>query len=376
MEQIQQKGEEVLSKLDNKDFNMYFFVLDTKGNPVAGVANIYEHVKVLNELGYKAHIMHENDEYHGVANWLGSEYADLPHVSATSNVNMSAEDFLFIPEIFSNIMHDTRELPCKKVVFSQSYHYILELLNIGTKWTDYSYNDVITTSNRQSEYIKKLFPAINTHVVPISIPSYFKPNDLPQKPIVSIVTREQTDAIKIVKSFYLQYPLYKWVTFKELRGLSRKDFARGLSESCLAVWVDDVAGFGTFPLEAMESNVPMIGKIPNMIPEWMQEDAKQEGENTVINIKNNGVWTTDFLNIPELIATYMKVWLEDKVPQDLLEGIENSKGQYTEESQKTEIQSTYETLFSNRKAEIQAMVDNQNPVNIEITNTKEETESK
>ena len=46
-EQINQ----ILSKIDNKDFSFYFFTLDTLGNPVAGVANIYEHVKVLNELG-------------------------------------------------------------------------------------------------------------------------------------------------------------------------------------------------------------------------------------------------------------------------------------------------------------------------------------
>ena len=44
----------LLNQLDNKDFAFYFFTLDTLGNPVAGVANIYEHVKTLNDLGYKA----------------------------------------------------------------------------------------------------------------------------------------------------------------------------------------------------------------------------------------------------------------------------------------------------------------------------------
>jgi hypothetical protein len=42
----------VINRLESKDFSLYFFTLDTKGNPVAGVANIYEHVKVLNNLGY------------------------------------------------------------------------------------------------------------------------------------------------------------------------------------------------------------------------------------------------------------------------------------------------------------------------------------
>ena len=41
-EQITQVNE-VLAKLESKDFNLYFFTLDTKGNPTAGIANIYEH---------------------------------------------------------------------------------------------------------------------------------------------------------------------------------------------------------------------------------------------------------------------------------------------------------------------------------------------
>ena len=46
-EQIKQLEEQikqataVLEKLENKDFNLYFFTLDTKGNPTAGIANIY-----------------------------------------------------------------------------------------------------------------------------------------------------------------------------------------------------------------------------------------------------------------------------------------------------------------------------------------------
>jgi hypothetical protein len=60
----------------------------------------------------------------------------------------------------------------------------------------------------------------------------------------------------------------KFITFKELRGIPKAQFAEELGKSCLAVWIDDQAGFGTFPLEAMQSGTPVIGKIPNMVPEW------------------------------------------------------------------------------------------------------------
>lgn len=370
----------ILDQLENKNFKMYFFTLDTKGNPTAGIANIYEHVKLLTELGFDASILHEKNDYklkgdengQGLADWLGEEYAALKHVSIEAgNLNINPSDFIIIPEIFANVMDQVKNFPCKKIVFSQSYDYLLELLTPGKRWnTDFGFHDVITTSGKQAQYITNLFPSIRTYVVPVSIPSYFKDSDKPKQPVISIVTRNHGDAAKIAKSFYLQYPIYKWVTFKELRGLPREQFASELAKSCLAVWIDDQAGFGTFPLEAIECNTPVIGKMPNLIPEWME--TKDEQGN--LTIRNNGVWTNTTLNIPELIATYMKVWFEDAVPTDLIQGMEESKGQYTSARQKETLKNVYTGLIEGRKAELKGMLENLNRQAVELT--KLETENK
>lgn len=354
----------VLETLENKTFKLYFFTLDTKGNPTAGIANIYEHVKLLNELGYNAVILHEKNDYKlkgdangdGIADWLGEEYAELPHISIEGGtLNVTPADFIIIPEVFANIMDQVKGFPCKKIVLSQSYDYLLELLPIGKRWNvDYGFSDVITTSAKQGDYLSNLFPSMNIHVVPVSIPTYFKNSDKPKIPVVAIHTRNQGDAAKIAKAFYLRYPIYKWITFKELRGLSRQNFATELGKSCLAVWIDDASGFGTFPLEAMECNTPVIGKMPNLIPEWM-ETTDSEG---VLTIKNNGVWTNTTINIPELIGTYLKVWLEDSVPTDLVNGINESKGQYTTDRQKSAIDIVYGEILTNRKQELNNVLKN------------------
>ena len=353
---------DLIKKLDNKDFALYFFTLDTKGNPTAGIANIYEHVKLLNELGYKAFILHEKNDYKlkgdeagmGISDWLGEEYAKLPHVSIEGqNLNITPTDFIIIPEVFSTIMDQVKGFPCRKVVLSQSYDYLLELLPIGKRWdVDYGFNHVITTSKRQANYIRSLFPLTRVHVVPVSIPEYFTPNDKPKIPVIALHTRNQGDAAKIAKAFYLQFPMYKWITFKELRGLPRKTFAEELRKSCLGIWIDDQAGFGTFPLEAMECGTPIIGKIPNMVPEWL-ETTDEQGN---LVVKNNGIWTNTTLNIPELIATYIKVWLEDSVPSDLMEAIKESTGQYTTEKQKEVLASVYSQLIEERKQEFNNML--------------------
>ena len=85
-----------------------------------------------------------------------------------------------------------------------------------------------------------------------------------------------------------------------------------------------------------------------MIPEWM-EDTDEDGNKS---IKNNGVWTNTHLNIPELIATYLKVWLEDSVPQDLIEGMVSSKNLYTTANQKAKVEEVYGSLIENRKEEL------------------------
>jgi hypothetical protein len=353
----------VISKLESKDFNLYFFTLDTKGNPVAGVANIYEHVKVLNELGYKAYILHEKNDYNkfgdddqnGVSDWLGYEYANLPHVSIESGVlNVAPQDFLIIPEVFSTVMQqkEVRALPCKKIVLSQSPEYIFELLPLGRRWTDFGFNDAITTSEKQANYLKTLFPSLKTHVVPVAISSQFKPNKKPKLPIVVLHTRNQSDVTKITKSFYLQYPIYKWLTFKDLRGLPKAQFADELSKACLSIWVDDQAGFGTFPLESIECDTPVIAKIPNTTPEWMEE----VDENGTVSLKYNGIWTSSTNNIPELISTYMKLWLEDSVPQDLLDGMGETKGEYSEEKQADKIKEVYGSLVGERIDEFKNII--------------------
>lgn len=355
-EQIKQIGS-FIDQLESNDFNIYFFTLDTKGNPTAGIANIYEHVKQLTELGYKAHILHEKNDYKlvgdedgmGIADWLGVEYSQLSHVSIEGQgLNIQPVDFIVIPEIFSNIMEQIKAFPCRKIVLCQSYDYMLELLPIGKRWnTDYGFFDVITTSERQAEYVRTLFQGIATHVIPVSIPEYFTKSEKPKIPVVTLSCRNQAETAKIAKAFYLKYPMYKWITFKDLRGLPRDQFASELSKSCLSVWVDESAGFGTFPIEAMECETPVIGKIPNMIPEWME--TTDENGNPVIN--NNGIWTNTTLNIPELIATYLKVWLEDTVPADLLEAMKNTTGKYTLDKQMASIKEVYGGLIENRKKE-------------------------
>jgi glycosyltransferase involved in cell wall biosynthesis len=345
---------ETLKKIENNDFNIYFFVLDSKGNPIGELTYIYEHAKILRENGFNSIIVTEKNEYTGVADWLGEEYMQIPHMSVESqNLKIGPQDFLIIPEIFANIMDQTKQFPCKRIVFSQSYDYILEILNIGAKWSDYGIKDCIATTEKQKQYINELFNNINVEVVPLGIPEYFKPTDKLQKPVISLSCRDPRDTTKIVKSFYLKYPQYKWVTFRDMKGLPRTTFAQTLSESCLAVWVDPIASFGTFPIEAMKCGVPVIGRVPHMIPEWMEESGDQGQEKM---LKENGIWTYDTLRLPDLIATFIRLWLEDNIPTDVYEKMKDTPSKYTMESMNSLVLDYYKRQVNARIAELSTSI--------------------
>lgn len=350
-----------LEKLKGKDFGIYFYTIDTKGNPVASVANIYEHVKILNESGYKAYVLHQQNDYKlhedengmGISNWLGTEYANLPHMSIESQqLQVGPSDFLIIPEAFAGLIKETQNFPCKRIVLLQAYEYIFEDLGLGESWGQLGINRAISVSQNQKDYVENVFKNVRCDVIPVGIPEYFKPNEKPKKPIVSVSARDKREILKLVKVFYQKYPHYKFITFRDMSGMARESFAEQLRDSFLSVWVDDLAGFGTYPIESMKSNTPVIGKIPRMVPEWMGE-IDQNGN---VQLKENGVWTSNINALPDIVATMVGLFLEGGIPENITSNMAETAKGYTTEDLKTNAINIYESIINERIVEISTLV--------------------
>ena len=357
-----EKIKESIEKIENKNFGIYFFTIDTKGNPTAGVATIYEHVKKLRELGYNANILHDKNDYKlredeegmGIAEWLGEEYANLPHVSIESQkLQVGPSDFVVIPEAFASIIKQTVSFPCKRIVFLQSYEYIFEMLEIGEGWEQFGITDVITTNKSLSEYVQSVFRGLRTDIIPVGIPEYFKNSTEPKIPTIAMSARDKRELLKIVKIFYQKYPHYRFVTFRDMSGLPREMFAKELSKSFVSVWIDELSSFGTFPLESMRTKTPVIGKIPRMVPEWMGS-VDQKGN---LNLNDNGIWTPNLNSIPDIIATMVGLYLEDAIPENILNGMSEWGNKYsTEESDKI-LSEVYKNIYYRRIVELQHTYD-------------------
>jgi len=327
---IEEKVKLSIQVLRDKQARIYFLVQDTKGNAKASVRYIYQMAKTLKDNGFNPIILHEKADYSGVVAWLDEDYMSIPHKAIEGqNLEISPEDFLVIPELFGYVMDQVKQLPCAKIVLTQQYSHMLETLQPGQSWNQFGFMKCLTTSNKQKEYIERVMRQSSFDVIEPYITDSFKPKSTPAMPIIGIHTKEQTDAINIIKTFYLKFPQYRWFTFRDLRGLSEKEFANSLSDCFLSVWIDDDSAFGTFPLESMKSGVPVIGKVPNIPPDWMTEQ--------------NGIWITDKTLFVDIIADYIQNWLEDNINPETQDEMKKTVEQF---SDKQKFDSSVVTLFT------------------------------
>ena len=341
--------ENSLKVLKNKESKIYFLTQDSNGQALASVAVNYQLVKHLREDGFDAYILHEKTEYKGVGEWLDKKFVDLPHANIEGGkLKVGPHDFVVVPEVYGHVLEQIKDMPCTKLVFCQAYDYILETIQPGFGWANYGVTKCITTTNSQKEYIQKLFPSIDTHVLNLAIPSYFKPSDKPKKPTIAIHTRDPRDTMKIIKTFYLQNPQFKWVSFRDMRGISRVEFAKVLGESCMSIWVDRISSWGTFPLESMMCNTPVVGTLPILKPDWMTNE--------------NGIWVYDESKLVEVIGNLLKNWLEDSVPPELYTKMEETVSTNSEPKEKEMVISYFNTLVKEKIIEIENAVNKLTPV--------------
>ena len=301
------KLEESIQKMRDKKSRIYFIVQDTKGNAKASIRYIYEMAMSLKNNGFNAIILHETPEYFGVTDWLGEEYmTNLDHKSIEgTNLEISPEDLIVIPEIYGFIMDQITKLPCGKIVLSQSYDYIFETLQPGQTWTQLGFHKCITTSEKQKEYISSTMRSVSVDVIEPTISEVFEKQEFPPKTIIGVHTRDHRDTVNLIKTFYTKFPQYRWITFRDLRGLSQVEFTNAMKESFASVWIDSISSFGTFPLESMKMGIPVIGLVPNITPEWMNEE--------------NGIWINNQNMIVDVIADFIQNWLEDNLNPKLYE---------------------------------------------------------
>lgn len=309
-EQIQ-KLEKSIDNMKSKLSRVYFIVQDTKGNAKASVRYIYQMAMALKNSGYNPIMLHEKPDYFGVSSWLDEEYMSIEHRSIEgTSLEVSPDDLIIVPEIYGFIMDQITKLPCGKIVLSQAFDHVFETLQPGQTWAQLGFYKCITTTNKQKELIESVMRNVSVEVVEPCITDSFVKSEFPPKTIINIHTRDHRDTTNLIKTFYAKFPQYRWITFRDLRGLSEVEFAKAMNESFVSIWIDQTSSFGTFPLESMKMGIPVLGLVPDNVPTWMNED--------------NGLWVNNKTIVVDVLADFIQNWLEDNINPELFENIQRT----------------------------------------------------
>lgn len=346
-----------IKKIDKKENNVFFFILDTKGNPSGSLEYIYKLAMIAKNDGYKVGMLYQSadkdDKFVGVKDWLGEDYANIPHYDiASDDVEITPSDILFIPEIFANVMNQTKKLPCKRIAILQNYDYLVEQMPFAAQWGDFGILDAITNTEHNADLLKDIFPYVKTKVITPYIDKMFGTTIQPKKMIVNIVASNQEDINRIIKPFYWKYPSFKWVSFRDLRGFSKEQFAESLRDAAITIWVDDKTSFGYSALEAMKSGSIVIAKIPEEPLKWMNEDS----EDKVGKLRNCCIWFDDFHEVQRAIASVVRSWITDKVPSTLFDEAKKVNELYPFETTQKEFSEYLNGVVENRKKEMEQLV--------------------
>jgi len=327
--------ETALDRLEKNESVIYFLAYDTKNNARAAIKHIYDMASILKESGFNTKILVEEKDYTGVKGWLGDVYDHLPVVTIKEDkVEIHADDTIVVPEQYSNILPQLANIKCTKLMLVQQKEFMFETLAIGSRWSQYGFERCITTTESAKKYILEYFPESLVYLIPPIISDHFKPIETPTKPLIAINCRDRSVQRKIISEFYLKFPHLRWITFRDMIQMAYGEFARELSECMVSVWVDDESTFGTFPLESMKCNVPVIGKIPDTEPDWLSD---------------NGFWTYDGNKIVDLIGAYVMAWLEGvELEDEVKEKMSEAYLPFTKDNHSLNTLSIFNTLHTQK----------------------------
>lgn len=377
--------EDVINKIDKNDYNIYLFC-PAMPTPSGGIGVLFKHAKTLKDAGYNVTIVYEPQQNqketleatqkarkNGAKDpvyiydkfnptWLGELANEIDmRCLVEGEIRFSdgtketyetlltnPEDVMIIPEGFPNIMENTAQLPCKRVVLAQSWYYVLPGLKLGQKWQHFGVKDVISVSEGITEYLNTIMPGLSIKEYRQSIDrELFSASEKisDKAPMISYMPgRGQESQLKtqnVIRTFYEFYPHYRWVRFAPLQGLSKEDFAKQIKTSAFALYTDEIAGFGTLPLEAMAAGTHVVGWTPFGSKEYIDKD--------------NGFWAVngDIFQLAELIGMALDRYFAGTLDKpEVKEQYEKTLSNYTLENETESILNIYKQYKDERIEEL------------------------
>ena len=299
----------ILNELAEKKNRFLFYCPDVPF-PVGTVKTIYDHVIILNKLGYNASVIHEVKGYR--PKWLNDnqEYkkVEVTYLSKTSKngkqskpeINFKPTDTLIVPDGFWGVMESVVEIKTiQKVVFIMGYGG-MSTAEVGLTWSHLGFNQAISVSDRLISDYQSVFPGVKYYkaTYPINTKTFYPSLPTEKKPIIALSVRDREEAKRIINIFYSKYHFLDMFEFIVVKKKNVIDYADILRESAVLLLSDSKSGHSQLPLEAIASNTPVIAT-------YGRGYEHLRNHKDIIFVDSN-----DEFELVEILASFCTTWLQ------------------------------------------------------------------
>ncbi|MFW9875186.1 MAG: hypothetical protein ACFFG0_18935 [Candidatus Thorarchaeota archaeon] len=343
--------EKAIHSLEEGEYHIYFFCPDFE-KPSGGVGLLYDQVKILNDLGFNAIVLHDKEGF--IPEWLEDRKENIPiKYLSTGDLNLKVEDFIFVPEGMPNIVENLRKqnVSSKIIFFCQNWYYVLNALSPGMTWINLGVKDCLSVSRSQSEYLRMIMPYLRIKEVvgSINFDRFYVTKQEFKKPVIGFLPSRDggLKSTNVIKTFYAMFPQFRWIQFRQLSGLGNDEFAEAMRECAFYCHFDEASSWGTAPIEAFRSGCLVggwdgVGGIEYMRP------VRDDNEIGNMWLVPNG----DILKLTFALGGMIEAWIADEVPEFVWKNMEIASSNYTAEAERDSVQRAHNEYRDERVKEL------------------------
>jgi len=221
--------------------------------PSAGIRRLYRHVDLLQQSGFKAHIMHMHSGFH---------CPDMPVVPVCylDRHAFSNDMVIVLPEGLPSLMDAVKNLPVRRFVIALNWDYVFKKMPQGVNWRAFNIERVMVVSPSIGKMIAWSMD-LPTHRLESSInhQMYYLAPEAKQPQVVYIQRKAaHIDILKRLLS--VRNPDYtKKIEWIGLNNLSEQQYAEQIRKSIMFINLSEAEGYPTSCLEAMAAGTIVAG---------------------------------------------------------------------------------------------------------------------
>jgi glycosyltransferase involved in cell wall biosynthesis len=224
-----------------------FYLCPDLSFPSGGIRRLYTHVRILQEYGMRASILHFKKGFS--PGWFES---DVPVAYLDASPPLEPGDVLVVPEGFPNVMKKFKEVDLNRIVIALNPLYPFQSLPPGESWPDYGFDTVLTSSQFIADIIQWSMHIEDIHVLKTSIetkPFYYDP--AVKRNQIAYTSRKDLNTPVIEKLIGIKDPDNQPFEFIKIENLKFDDYADVLRRSSIFLTTSPYEGTHRSILEAM-----------------------------------------------------------------------------------------------------------------------------